>query len=132
MKDLKYMAAFTIPISAFIGIYLKGYWSFITPVYVFMLIPLLELLLPISVANFQGKEREAKEKNKLFDWLLYLNIPLVFGLFYYSLYELSAGPYETFELVIELTVNNYIHWNDYKPTLKIESLICKYFELEEE
>jgi alkane 1-monooxygenase len=98
MKDLKYMAAFTIPISAFIGIYLKSYWSFITPVYVFMLIPLLELLLPISVANFQGKEREAKEKNKLFDWLLYLNIPLVFGLFYYSLYELSAGPYETFEL----------------------------------
>lgn len=99
MKDLKYMAAFTIPICAFIGIYLKGYWSFIAPVYVFMLIPLLELLLPISEANYQGKEREAKEKNKLFDWLLYLNIPLVFGLFYYTLYELSASPYETFELV---------------------------------
>jgi len=99
MKDLKYLAAFTIPISAFIGIYIKGYWSFITPVYAFVLIPALELLLPVNTTNFEGKEREAKQKNKLFDWLLYLNIPLVFGLFYYSLNELAASSIETYELV---------------------------------
>jgi alkane 1-monooxygenase len=99
MKDLKYLAAFTIPISAFIGIYFKGYWSFITPVYAFVLIPALELLLPVNTSNFEGEEREAKQKNKLFDWLLYLNIPLVFGLFYYSLNELAASSIETYELV---------------------------------
>ena len=65
MKDLKYLAAFTIPISAFIGIYFKGYWSFITPVYAFVLIPALELLLPVNTSNFEGEEREAKQKNKL-------------------------------------------------------------------
>lgn len=98
MKDLKYLAAFTIPISAFIGIYFKGYWSFITPVYAFLLIPALELLLPVNTTNFEGKEREDRLKNMLFDWLLYLNIPLVFGLFYFSLHELATSSYETYEL----------------------------------
>ena len=99
MKDLKYLAAFTIPISAFIGIYFKGYWSFITPIYAFLLIPAMELLLPINATNLEGKEREASLKNKLFDWLLYLNIPLVFGLLYYSLNELASSSYENHELL---------------------------------
>ncbi|MGB5429485.1 alkane 1-monooxygenase [Eudoraea sp.] len=99
MKDLKYLTAFTIPIFAFIGIYFKGYWTVITPVYAFMLIPVMELLLPVNTTNFEGEERETRLKNKLFDWLLYLNIPIVFGLFYTSLYELATTSYETYELV---------------------------------
>ena len=99
MKDLKYLTAFTIPLSAFIGIYLKGYWSFICPIYAFVLIPALELLLPVSTSNHEGNERVAKLDNKLFDWMLYLNIPLVYCLFYYSLNELAAGPLETYEIV---------------------------------
>ena len=99
MKDLKYLTAFTIPLTAFVGIYFKGYWSFITPIYAFMLIPVLELLLPVSTTNYEGEEREAKLDNKLFDWMLYLNIPLVYGLFYYSLNELAVHPVETYEIV---------------------------------
>ncbi|UCD60692.1 MAG: alkane 1-monooxygenase [Flavobacteriaceae bacterium] len=99
MKDLKYLTAFTIPLSALIGIYFKGYWSFMTPIYAFVLIPVLELLLPVSTTNYEGKERESKLGNKLFDWMLYLNIPLVFGLFYYSLNELAVSQVETYEIV---------------------------------
>lgn len=98
MKDLKYLTAFTIPLSALVGIYFKGYWSFITPIYAFVLIPVLELLLPVSTINYEGKERESKLGNKLFDWMLYLNIPLVFGLFYYSLNELVVSQVETYEI----------------------------------
>jgi alkane 1-monooxygenase len=98
MKDLKYLTAFTIPLSAFLGIYFKGYWSFICPVYAFVLIPALELLLPVSTTNYEGSERVAKLDNKLFDWMLYLNIPLVYGLFYYALNELAVSPVETYEI----------------------------------
>jgi len=98
MKDLKYLAAFTIPISAFIGIYFKGGWSFITPVYAFIAIPVLELILPTIDSNLKVKEREAKLKNKLFDWLLYLNIPLVFGLLIYTFNQIITQSYETYEL----------------------------------
>ena len=99
MKDLKYLTAFTIPLSAFLGIYFKGYWSFITPVYAFMLIPALELLLPVSKSNLVGEERKAKLNNRLFDWMLYLNIPLVYGLYFYSLHELAVNTFATYEIV---------------------------------
>jgi len=99
MKDLKYIAALSLPISALIGFYFQGYWSFSTPIYAFVCIPILEVLLPHDISNIEGKERDAKEKSKLFDWMLYLNIPIVYGLLLYLVYDVSKNSYETFELV---------------------------------
>ncbi|MFK7832154.1 MAG: hypothetical protein AB8B52_02650 [Winogradskyella sp.] len=39
MKDLKYLAAFSIPIFAFLSLSLKGYWVWATPVFAFFLFP---------------------------------------------------------------------------------------------
>ena len=58
MKDLKYLAALTIPISAIISIYFKGYWSFFTPLYAFGIIPILELLLSKNASNYSEEEHE--------------------------------------------------------------------------
>jgi alkane 1-monooxygenase len=78
MKDLKYLAALTIPISALISIYFKEYWSFFTLIYVFGIIPLLEMLLPQNMTNYSESELKNKKVNPLFDWMLYLNLPIVF------------------------------------------------------
>ena len=51
MKDLKYLAAFSIPIIAFIGISSRGVWSFLTPIYAFVIIPILELVLFVDDKN---------------------------------------------------------------------------------
>ena len=99
MKDLKYLAAMSIPASMLIGLYFMGYWSFFTPIYAFVLIPILELLLPQDASNHEGKLREEKKKNILFDWMLYLNIPLVFGLLLYILVQLPQNTYALYELV---------------------------------
>lgn len=99
MKDLKYLAAMTLPISAFIGLYLKGYWSFFTPFYAFVLIPVLELLLPHDPSNHEGEEREQKQKSKLFDWMLYLNVPIVFGLLTLTLFDITSTMHATYELI---------------------------------
>ena len=84
MKDLKYLAAFSIPIVAFLGISLKGMWLYITPVYAFVIIPVLELILSVDEKNLEKQEAENKLKNKLFDWLLFLNLPIVFGVLFYA------------------------------------------------
>ncbi|MEX0291606.1 MAG: alkane 1-monooxygenase [Flavobacteriaceae bacterium] len=99
MKDLKYLAALTIPISAVISCYLKGYWSFFTPAYAFVLIPILEVLLPKDVSNLETEEIEEKKNKRLFDWLLYLNIPIVYGLLLYVLWDLNTSPYQNFEIL---------------------------------
>jgi alkane 1-monooxygenase len=97
LKDLKYLTAYSIPSIALLGIHLASVYSFITPLYVFVIIPLLELILPSDTSNLTPEVRKAKKSNKLFDWLLYLNIPLVFGTLYYALLKLSFGNLSFFE-----------------------------------
>lgn len=99
MKDLKYLAALTIPITAIIGLVLKDYWVFLTPVYSFVFVPFLELLLPQDNANYSKDDVENKTLNRLFDWMLYLNLPIVYGVLIFALFTISATPLNNFELV---------------------------------
>ena len=97
MKDLKYLAAFSIPLSAFLGLYLHGYWVWATPLFAFVCIPILELIFPVDTDNFSETEVESRLKRKVFDWLLYLNLPIVFGLVAYGLFWVSNNNIETYE-----------------------------------
>ncbi|WP_046743535.1 alkane 1-monooxygenase [Kordia zhangzhouensis] len=99
MKDLKYLAAFSTPVVAIIAIYLRGYYTFLTPVYAFIIIPILELIFSENTTNLSPEEAEEKATYKIFDWLLYLNIPIVFGLLLTTLNNVSTGMYETYELI---------------------------------
>ena len=99
MKDLKYLAALTIPLSAIIGLYFKGVWCYLTPVYAFVFIPILELLLPQNNTNLTKETAKNRTVNTLFDWLLYLNVPIVFGVLIWILLEVSLSSLETFEFV---------------------------------
>ena len=99
MRDLKYLAAFSIPFVAVVGVYLKGYWSFSTPIYAFVVLPVLELILPVDSHNLDKNEVESKLKKNIFDWLLYLNLPIVFGILIYGLMEATSENLLTYELV---------------------------------
>ena len=99
MKDLKYLAAYSIPIVAVLGIFLKGYWSYATIIYAFVLLPVLEMVFPVDDTNLKESEIESNLKKRLFDWLLYLNLPIVFGIIIYALFSVTAQPLETYEFV---------------------------------
>ena len=99
MKDLKYLTAFSIPIMAFIGLYFQGLFSFLTPLYAFVLIPILELIFPVDTYNFTENETKSRLKNKIFDWLLYLNLPVVYVLVGLSLVVVTTTSLETYEYV---------------------------------
>ena len=85
LSDLKYLMAYSIPLTALIGISLKGMWVFITPFYIFVILPLLEL---VSARLGYDTIEEDKTKNLvhwIFDLMLYLNLPIILGILYYSL-----------------------------------------------
>lgn len=82
-KDLKYLVAYVAPLAAFTGLYFKGYASFGSIYVCFVLLPLLELILPYSRSNHSEDQENRRIKMKLFDWLLYLNLPLVYLLLWY-------------------------------------------------
>ncbi|WGD35798.1 alkane 1-monooxygenase [Olleya sp. YS] len=99
MKDLKYLAAYSIPLIACIGLYFKGVFSFLTPIYAFVIIPILELLLPVETSNLEEEEVKNKLRKTIFDWLLYLNLPLVFGLLVWSFFIVNNQTLETYEFI---------------------------------
>ncbi len=80
MKDWKYLFAYLLPLSATVALAIKGAWAWATPVVSFVLLPLLELWMPQSTENVPPQEEEARSKRLFFDVLLYLNLPILFGL----------------------------------------------------
>jgi len=99
MKDLKYVLAYITPLGALMGLWLQGFWVFFTPFFTFILVPFLETILPIAKQNLSQKELLSKDKNKFFNVILYLNIPIVYGLIGYFLWSLSFEQYSITELV---------------------------------
>ena len=107
MKDLKYLMAFSIPLIAFVGLTYQGVWLWATPIYTFVFIPVLEVIFPLDPENLNAENRANRIKNKLFDWLLYLNIPLVFGLLIFAFYTLKnplVQPYEYLGLIFSVGI----------------------------
>lgn len=99
MKDLKYLAAFSIPLVAFLSLYLKGVYYYLTPLYAFVFLPFLEMLLPVDATNIEGAEQEERQKNKIFDWLLYLNLPVIYLLLSYALISINNHEMVPYELI---------------------------------
>ena len=99
MKDFKYLAALSIPLVALIGMSFKGYYTFLTPFYTFVFIPFLELIFPIDNKNISEEQSKNNLKNKLFDWLLYINLPIVYGLIAYALFVITSFNIERYEFI---------------------------------
>ena len=107
MKDLKYLAAFSIPLICFLGIFLKGNWVWATPIFGFICIPVLELVFPVDITNLEPEDADNKLKQNIFDWLLYLNLPIVFGLVFYAfviVYSVNLATYEFIGLVFSVGI----------------------------
>ena len=100
LRDLRYLFAYTLPLSALLAIGLAGVWSFATVIYAFGLIPVLDQLIRQERANESGEDRgERQFVNRFFDWLLYLNVPLLWGIIAYFLYTVATADLATYELV---------------------------------
>ena len=99
LNDLKYLFAYTIPLSALIAVSSNGILTFSTPIYAFILIPILELIIKDYDALYDDSQKKKRLSNYIFDILLYLNIPFVFFLLFYGLYNLTNTPLMLYEKI---------------------------------
>jgi len=96
-RDLRYVMAYTVPLTAAIGLWLGGAFTWLTLVYTFGLIPLMEWLRPPGpVVSGTPAATEAK-RHAFFDGLLYLNVPLQYGLLVAFLYTLQTRNFSVAE-----------------------------------
>ena len=99
MKDLKYLFAYTVPISVYISFMSTGIWTYSTVFYVFILLPILDFLLGESKENFSKEDASHQNKKWIFDIMLYFNIPIIFGLLYIVFSSFQLNDYNVFETV---------------------------------
>lgn len=99
--------AFSVPLSVFISIYFREIFSYTSTLYVFLFIPIVELFLPTHLSTFSEQESKSRLKDKFFDWLLYLNVPIVYLILFYGLYSFAnhdLQPYEYFGFALSLGI----------------------------
>ena len=107
MKDLKYLFAYTVPLAAFVSVGGYGLTVFTAPIYVFVFIPLLEMVLADYDKQYTEEEKNNRKFNRFFDVLLYLNIPFVFGVLFYGFFQLYSNTYtntEYFGIILSLGI----------------------------
>lgn len=97
-RILKYLAGYTIPLAVVLSIYLNGIYVFLAPVYAFVFLPFLELIIPVNKKNFSAMEEEMAKKDKWYDLMLYLHVPIQFGVLGYFLWTVNNGHFAAWEL----------------------------------
>ena len=99
MKDLKYIFAYTIPASAYISFISTGIWTYSSVFYAFLVIPILDVLTGESKENLSEEDASYKKTKWVFDLMLYLNIPIVFGLLFIFYSNIQLYNYQVFEIL---------------------------------
>ncbi len=98
-KDLKYLLAYTAPLSMVLGLAWGGLWAWATPLLLFGIIPLWEWILPASTHNIPESEMVQRARRRFFDLLLYVHLPLLYGLLVWYFHTLQHGTWTKSELL---------------------------------
>ena len=106
IKDLKYLMSYSIALFAFIGISLGGFYNYLAVVFTFVFIPFLEIIVRKSDEKYTDEEKKNRNLDPFFDLLLYLNIPIVFGIFFFSLEKLavSSSVYDIIGIILSASI----------------------------
>lgn len=88
-SDMKYLMVLSIPLAVFGSLYADGIGSYMIPMMNFIGIPLLDYIFPEIGKNETEDIYNEKKIHPFFDWLLYINVPLQYGLLFYTFYILN-------------------------------------------
>ena len=99
MKDLKYLFAYTVPLSAYLSFESEGIMTYTAVFYAFVILPFLDIITGQNSDNLSKEEVLNKKKKWIFDLMLYINLPLVFGLLVFVFSKIQTEVYAPYELI---------------------------------
>lgn len=83
ISAIKYLPAFTGPLALWISLNGDGWISWLTVIYLFVLIPLLEFVLPAPEGNMDKVEEQLAKKDRFYDFFVYAMLPVQYALLLY-------------------------------------------------
>lgn len=76
MKYLKYFTTYLPAAAVTVSLTLDGYWTWFAIVFVFVGIPLLELLLGVGEKSMDESQLGLRKADRVYDYMLYLIVPI--------------------------------------------------------
>ncbi|MEQ8519671.1 MAG: alkane 1-monooxygenase [Cytophagales bacterium] len=131
-KALKYLSVFSIPVAVYISLTSNGWWTFITLIEAFLLIPFLELFINADDSNLSEVEEEMRSNDPIFDWMLYLVVPVQYAFLIFFLFSIqesllwweTAGRISAFGILCGVLGINVAHELGHRSS-KFERLLSK-------
>jgi alkane 1-monooxygenase len=88
LRVFKYLSPCLLYAGSLVSFLTQGFGVWLPLLYAWVLIPLLELAIQPDASNLSGAEEELAKKNRWYDYMLYLVVPLQYfalGLFLYTI-----------------------------------------------
>ena len=86
-----YLLGLFVPLLALATLFLGGAWTFVTPLFVFGVLPLIELVLPEQTRNLTPEEEKAVSGRRYYDAVLYSTVPLHLTIMASFIYLVTTG-----------------------------------------
>lgn len=91
IQALKYLGVLISPAVIFTCLNLGGWFTWSGLIYAFVLVPVLDAMLPSSTQNMTQIEEDMAKKDRIYDYLVYMIVPIQYFLVFFSLYKLKEG-----------------------------------------
>ena len=99
MKPITYFISYIFPILALVTMQQGGLSLFCVPFFTFGLVPFVELFLRGTSRNLSREEEQTRLKSPIFDWLLYLLVPIQVFVVGMMIHLVSIGQLHGFSLL---------------------------------
>ncbi|MEQ8926319.1 MAG: alkane 1-monooxygenase [Fulvivirga sp.] len=99
MNSLKYFFVYLLPVSVYFAFNTTGLLTFMPIVIFFGIVPLLELFVKPDSANMDKKIAHDEKNKVLYDWILYLSVPVQIAFLIYFLFIIQNTAFGSIEFV---------------------------------
>jgi alkane 1-monooxygenase len=82
IRPLRYITPYFLYVLAYLAFTKTGFYCWVPLIYLFFLIPLVELLIKPDSENLTETQEAEAKSNPLFDFVLWLTVPLQVGALY--------------------------------------------------
>ncbi|MCR9171443.1 MAG: alkane 1-monooxygenase [bacterium] len=103
MHRLKYLLVFTLPATVWLALTLEGLWTFLPMLIFFVVVPLLELMLPPDRTNLEKKIADDEKNKRIYDYILYATLPVQLGFLVFFLFVLKETVFGSLEFFGRIT-----------------------------
>lgn len=98
VKSLKFALPLSLFAVAFVSFTGRGIMTYIPVMYVFLVIPLAELLIPPNPDNMSATEEQLAKKDRAYDLWVYVTLPLQYAFLMFFLFSVQDASLTTTEL----------------------------------